>query len=100
MVRARWLASAAVGAPERARDDDGATVALVLSIIGLLGCLPVGAVGLLMGYAARERIQRSAGAVGGERTARYAIVIGWVAVSISVLALLTFAVLMAVTRGG
>ena len=80
------------------RDDDGATVALLLSVVGLLGCLPVGAAGLAMGYLARERIEKADGALRGERTARAAIVIGWVAVSISVLALMALLVAAALTR--
>jgi hypothetical protein len=80
------------------RNDDGATVALLLSVLGLMGCLPVGAAGLAMGYLARERIQAADGALGGAGTARAAILIGWVAVSISVLALLALAVAAALTR--
>jgi hypothetical protein len=80
------------------RNDDGATVALLLSVLGLMGCLPVGAAGLAMGYFARDRIQQADGALGGARTARAAIVIGWVAVSISMLALLALAVAGVVMR--
>lgn len=87
--------------PERPpRNDDGATVALLLSVIGLLGCLPVGAAGVAMGYSARARIRAADGAVGGERSAAAAIVIGWVAVGISVLALLALLLALAITRSG
>ncbi|MFZ4517766.1 MAG: DUF4190 domain-containing protein, partial [Microthrixaceae bacterium] len=82
------------------RNDDGATVALLLSVIGLLGCLPVGAAGVAMGYSARARIRAADGAVGGERSAAAAIVIGWVAVGISVLALLALLLALAITRSG
>lgn len=82
------------------RNDDGATVALLLSVFGLLGCLPVGAAGLAMGYLARDRIRAADGVLGGERTARAAIVIGWVAVCVSALALIGLAVAVLVTGSG
>jgi hypothetical protein len=81
-------------------NDDGATVALLLSVVGLLGCLPVGAAGLAMGYLARERIRAAGGALGGERTAYWAVVIGWVAVAVSVVALIGLLVAYAVTGRG
>ena len=82
------------------RTDEGVTVALLLSVIGLLGCLPVGAVGVAMGYSARARIRAADGALGGARSAAAAIVVGWVAVGISVVALLALVVAMAVTGSG
>jgi hypothetical protein len=85
-------------APRPVRSDDGATVALLLSVIGLLGCLPVGATGLLLGYLARDRIRKAEGALSGEGTARAAIVVGWVAVAVSLVALLAVAVAALVIR--
>ena len=81
-------------------NDDGATVALLLSVVGLLGCLPVGAAGLAMGYLARERIRAADGALGGGGTAKWAIIIGWVAVTMSVVALIGLLVAYAVTGRG
>lgn len=75
-----------------------AKVALVLSLLGLLGCLPVGLVGLAIGYRSRDRIRASGGALSGEGVARAAIVISWVGVAISVLALLAFVVASAIRR--
>lgn len=75
-------------------------MALLLSVIGLLGCLPVGAAGVAMGYSARARIRAADGALAGERSAAAAIVVGWVAVGISVLALLALLLAMAITRSG
>jgi hypothetical protein len=86
--------------PASQRTDDGATVALLLSVFGLLGCLPVGAAGLAMGYLARERIRAADGALGGERTARAAIVVGWVAVCLSAVALVGLALAAIVTGSG
>lgn len=67
-----------------------AKVALVLSLLGLLGCLPVGLAGLAIGYRSRDRIRASAGALTGEGTARAAIVLSWVGIAVSVLALVAF----------
>lgn len=83
---------------QKPRDDDLAAVALVLSLIGLVGCLPVGVAGLVMGYRSRDRIRRSDGALGGGGTARVAIVVGWIAVTVSVLALLAFLVAAVIRR--
>lgn len=83
--------------PATVPTDDGATVALLLSVIGLLGCLPVGAAGVAMGYSARARIEAAGGALGGERTARAAVVVGWIAVGISITALLAIMVAMLAT---
>ncbi len=80
--------------------DDGAAVALLLSVVGLLGCLPVGAAGLAMGYLARARIREADGALGGGRMAQAAVVIGWVAIGVSVVALVVLLVALAVTGGG
>jgi hypothetical protein len=84
----------------QARTDDAATVALLLSVVGLLGCLPVGAAGLAMGYVARARIRDSNGELGGERTANAAVIVGWIAIGISVVALIVLLVLLAVTGNG
>lgn len=81
------------------RDDDLAAVALVLSLIGLLGCLPVGVVAIVLGHRSRDRIRGSGGALRGAGTARAAIVIGWAGVAVSVLALLAFLVAAALRRG-
>lgn len=75
-----------------------AKVALVLSLLGLLGCLPVGLVGLAIGYRSRDRIRASCGSLGGEGVARAAIVLSWVGVAISVLALLAFVIASAIRR--
>lgn len=79
--------------------DDVATVALLLSVVGLLGCLPVGVTGVAMGYSALARIRAADGELGGERTALAAVRVGWVAVGVSVVALLALLVALAVTGG-
>lgn len=61
-------------------------MALLLSIIGLMGCFPVSMTALAVAYLARERIGRSDGALGGERTVRIAIVLGWVGIGVALVA--------------
>jgi hypothetical protein len=81
------------------RPDDAASVALLLSVVGLLGCFPVAITALAIGYLSRERIRRSGGAVGGERTAQRAIVLGWVGIGVSVVALTALSVAAVARRG-
>jgi hypothetical protein len=82
-----------------ARDDDAATVALLLSVVGLLGCFPVAMTALAVGYLSRERIRAAGGAIGGERTAQRAIVLGWVGIGVSVVAFTALGIAALVRRG-
>jgi len=81
------------------KEDDAAPVALLLSIIGLLGCFPVALTALAIAYLARERIRRSDGALSGERTVRIAIVLGWVGVGVALVAVTALSVAAARRRG-
>lgn len=89
------MSDAGPGPPE----DDVAPVALILSVIGLLGCFPVSLTALAIAYLSRERIRRSDGALGGERTVARAIVLGWVGVGVALIALVVFAMAAVVRRG-
>nr|HMR97173.1 hypothetical protein [Microthrixaceae bacterium] len=80
-------------------EDDVAPVALLLSVIGLLGCFPVSLTALAIAYLSRERIRKSDGALGGERTVARAIVLGWVGVGVSVVVFLVFSVAAVIRRG-
>ena len=91
------MSGTAAGEP---RPDDAATVALLLSVIGLLGCFPVAMTALAIGYLSRERIRKAGGALGGERTARRAIVLGWVGIGVSVAAFGALGIAALVRRGG
>lgn len=80
------------------KDDEFAPVALLLSILGLLGCFPVALAALAIAYLARERIRKSNGSLGGERTVRIAIVLGWVGVGVAAVAFLALLVAAIVRR--
>ncbi len=64
-----------------------AIASLVLSILGLVGMLPLlGTVlGLIFGYSAKGQIARSRGTQGGEGLAQAGIIIGWVTLGLYIL---------------
>lgn len=57
-----------------------AIASLVLSILGLVGMLPLlGTIlGLIFGYSAKRQIAQSRGSQGGEGLAQAGVIIGWV----------------------
>ncbi len=61
-----------------------AVASLVLSLLGLVGILPLlGTIlGLIFGYSARNQIAQSRGTQGGEGMAKAGIIIGWVTLGI------------------
>lgn len=72
-------------APAPAPKTNGLAVAsLVLSLLGLIGILPIlgSILGLIFGYSARNQIFQSRGTQGGEGMAKAGIIIGWVAIAI------------------
>jgi len=64
-----------------------AIVSLVLSLLGLVGVLPlVGAIGgIISGRIAQKEIQEKPELYGGESMARAGIVLGWVGVAVGLL---------------
>ena len=84
--------------PGPVKDDEFAPVALLLSILGLLGCFPVALTALAVAYLARERIRKADGALGGERTVRIAIVLGWAGLGVAAVAFLTLLVAAVLRR--
>ncbi len=73
------------GYPPPAPPTNGLAIAsLVLSLLGLVGVLPLlGAVlGLIFGYSARNQIVQSRGTQSGEGLAKAGIIIGWVTLGI------------------
>ncbi|HDQ35219.1 MAG TPA: DUF4190 domain-containing protein [Chloroflexi bacterium] len=74
-----------------------AVASLIFSILGLLQILPfIGCVvGLILGYSARNQIDRSGGYIGGRGMAQAGIILGWLGVAFAVigicLAILVFA---------
>lgn len=68
-----------------------AVTSLVLGIVGLVVCAPVGIGAIVVGKQANDEIAASGGRLGGEGMAKVGVVLGWVAVAllaVSVLALL------------
>ncbi len=83
-----------------------AIASLVLSILGLIGVLPLigSIVGVILGYMAKGQIAGSRGRIGGEGVAKGGIVVGWIAIVlwgvITCLLLLFFVVFPIVGLGG
>lgn len=72
-------------APPPPPQTNGLAIAsLVLSLLGLVGILPLlGTIlGLIFGYSARNQIVQSRGTQGGEGLAKAGIIIGWVTLGI------------------
>jgi hypothetical protein len=86
------------GGSERPGDDAG-SLALVLAVIGLLGCFPVAFTALAVAYNTRDRIRRAGGDPADERTLQRAIVLGWVGIGVAVVAFGALGV-AAIVRGG
>jgi len=64
-----------------------AIASLVLSILGLVGILPLigSVIGVVLGYMAKGQIVQSQGLQGGMGVAKAGIVIGWVTIGIYLL---------------
>jgi hypothetical protein len=57
---------------------------LIASILGLTLVPTVGSIiGLILGYIARNKIEESAGAIGGESFAKAGIIVGWVGIGLT-----------------
>ncbi len=69
---------------EGPRNSTTAIVSLILSILGLIGILPfIGSiVGLILGYNARNEIDRSGGSLSGRGMAQWGIILGWIGVAL------------------
>lgn len=79
-----------------------AVASLVLSLLGLVGILPLlGTIlGLIFGYSAKGQIAASRGTQGGEGLAQAGIVIGWVTLGLYGLALCLVLLLGLAIPGG
>jgi hypothetical protein len=71
---------------EGPRNSTTAIISLILSILGLIGVLPfIGSiVGLILGYNARNEIERSSGSLSGRGMAQWGIILGWVGIALGV----------------
>jgi hypothetical protein len=75
-----------------------AVAALVLGILGVVSCQPLGIAAIVVGNQAAEEIAASGGRLGGEGMAKVGVVLGWVAVALlalAVIGLLFFFVVLA-----
>ncbi len=79
-----------------------AIASLVLSLLGLVGILPLlGTVlGLIFGYSARSQIAQSRGTQGGEGMAKAGIIIGWVTLGLWALGICTAIIFGVAMPGG
>jgi len=65
-----------------------AVTALVLGILGLVVCSPLGIAAIVVGNQATREIAASGGREGGEGMAKAGVVLGWIAVALMALGLL------------
>ncbi len=81
-----------------------ATASLVLSILGLVGVLPLlgSIIGLILGYMARNDIESSGGILGGDELAKWGIILGWVGIALALLicCFIAFILLIALSASG
>jgi len=68
--------------PAPTSNSGTATASLVLSILGLIGLLPIigSVIGLFLGYSAKNEIDRSNGMIGGRGMAQWGIALGWIGI--------------------
>ncbi|WP_322797658.1 DUF4190 domain-containing protein [Thermoflexus sp.] len=70
-----------------ARTNGKAIASLVLSLLGLVGVLPIigPIIGIILGNQAKAEIAQSGGAFTGEGLAQAGVILGWVALGLSAL---------------
>ena len=73
---------------KRAPASTMATVALVLSLLAVSGCLPLGVVGAILGHVEVASIDRGESEPGGRNLAKGAIYVGWATTAFAVLLVL------------
>lgn len=56
--------------------------ALVLGILGLVSCAPLGIVAIVLGNQATEEIATSGGRISGDGMAKVGVILGWIAVAL------------------
>lgn len=86
------------GPPPQPRGTNGkAVAAMVVSLAGLVSCPLVGAIGIYLGYRAREEIRRTGEE--GDGMAQAGIIVGWVGIGLTVLTLCGIGVFIALSAG-
>lgn len=93
--------------PPVAPQTSGLAIAsLILSILGLVGILPLigSIIGIILGYMAKGTIAESRGTIGGDGLAKGGIIVGWITVGLYLvagcLALIIFVILPVLGFGG
>jgi hypothetical protein len=76
------------------RTNTNAIVALVLGIVGLTTCQPLGIVAIFLGRAARQEIARSGGTESGDGLAQAGYILGIVSAALLAVAVVAFAVIL------
>lgn len=64
---------------------------MVLGILGLVSCQPLGIAAIILGNQASEEIAASGGRLGSEGLAKAGVIMGWVAVALLALMIVGFA---------
>jgi hypothetical protein len=88
--------------PTMQRQTSGkAIAALILSILGLIGFLPlIGSIlGIVLGNSAKSDIRLSGGMQEGEGLAQAGVVIGWIGIALAVIGILAFCAIFAFAGG-
>jgi len=68
-----------------------AVAALVLGILGIVSCQPLGIAAIIVGNQAAEEIAASGGRLGGDGMAKVGVILGWIAVALLALVIVGFA---------
>jgi Domain of unknown function (DUF4190) len=85
--------------PVPARQDGGATAAMVLGICSLVLCGLLGPVALFIGISARRRIRESGGYLSGDGQATAGIVMGAITSALIALAIVLIVVIVIASAG-
>jgi hypothetical protein len=77
-----------------------AIISLVLSGLGIFsGCLPLGIVGVYLGYEALKEIRAAPGQITGDGLAKAGIILGWISIGLMVLGILLGCLWFALVAG-
>jgi hypothetical protein len=69
--------------------------ALVLGILGIVSCQPLGVAAIIVGTQATQEISASGGQLGGEGMAKVGVILGWIAVALLALVIVGFLFIIA-----
>ncbi|WP_448593768.1 DUF4190 domain-containing protein [Thermoflexus hugenholtzii] len=91
----------AIPPPATSKTSGKAIASLILSLLGLVGVLPlIGPIlGIIFGNQAKEEIARSGGDLTGEGLAEAGVIIGWVGLALSVIGTICALLILGSTIG-